>query len=350
MATYFSMMRGYAVGDSRVRAANETRTDQLGLVPAVGPMARARRVLMGVGLVSAPLAFALTGPVDAQGSAGESAAETAQTCVTVSFHQTHLLNSKAPRTPTEPLDLPEGVVSIPEAHSWDGYPSRVDVVQSSEIWEVEFIGADGSIVGVSSPTQDVEDYVAEGHWNGSLGDVTLSAPATGVRAHHRPDLFADNSPNSVYASDITVCWQAEIPIPEPPTTEPPTTEPPTTVPPTTAPGDACPLGSDGNPIDSNDPNCPVTTTVPSTTTTVEPPPPSGPTTEPACPLDSDGNPVDPSDPDCPQPTTTIAPATTAPPPKGPTLPVTGSESTLLLLSGLWMLGAGSTMVAYSRTR
>ncbi len=337
MATNFSMTRGRTVGGTEQDSATgQGKTSGFG--------AKARRVLLGVSLFGAPLLLGLAGPATAQATDGESS----QVCANTSFGDFTLLNPETPRTPVAEIELPAGVVTITAAHSWDAYPSRVDVVQLSEIWEVEFIAADGSIVGVSSPTEDVEDNVAEGHWNGTLGDTTLTAPAVGLRAHHRPDLYDDTSKNSVHASDITVCWQVVVPAPEPPTTEPPAT-----VPPTTAPGDACPLGSDGNPIESDNPNCPVpvSTTVPSTTTTAPPPPPSGPTTELACPLGSDGNPIDPSDPDCPQPTTTtVAPIATAPPPKGPTLPVTGSESTLLLLSGLWMLGAGSTMVAYSRTR
>ncbi len=347
MATNFSMARGRTVGGGDQNSTRQTSATGQGKASGFG--AKARRVLLGVSLLGAPLILGLAGPATAQttdddSSGGEtSVSETSQVCASTSFGGFTLLNPETPRTPVAAMELPAGVVTITAAHAWDAYPNRVNIVQLSEIWEVEFIAADGSVVGVSAATEDVEDNVAEGHWNGSLGDTTLTAPAVGLRAHHRPDLYGNDSKNSVHASDITVCWQVVVPTPEPPTTQPPTT----------APGDACPLGSDGNPIDSDNPNCPVpvTTTMPSTTTTVEAPPPSGPTTQPACPMDSDGNPVDPTDPDCPQTTTTTAaPVTTAPAPKGPSLPVTGSESTLLLLSGLWMLGAGSTMVAYSRTR
>lgn len=335
MATNLLMARGKFVGGKE--QINSTKPGG-----TVGLGAKARRVMLGVGLLGAPLVLGLAGPATAQDSDNSSS----EVCARTSFDGFTLLNPETPRTPVADIQLPAGVVTITSAHSWDAYPNRVNVVQLSEIWEVEFIAADGSVVGVSAPTGDVEDNIAEGHWYGSLGDTTLTAPAVGLRAHHRPDMYDEASKNSVHAGDITVCWQVQTPTTQPPATQPPTTEPTTTV-----PGDVCPVDGDGNPIDSDNPNCPapVTTTVQPITTTA--PPPSGPTTVPACPLDGDGNPVDPDDPDCPQPTTTTAaPTTTAPPPQGPTLPVTGSESTLLLLSGLWMLGAGSTMVAYSRTR
>ena len=224
--------------------------------------------LLGVSLLGAPLILGLAGPATAQttdddSSGGEtSVSETSQVCASTSFGGFTLLNPETPRTASSGNGAAgrSGHHYLPPTPGMPT-PNRVNIVQLSEIWEVEFIAADGSVVGVSAATEDVEDNVAEGHWNGSLGDTTLTAPAVGLRAHHRPDLYGNDSKNSVHASDITVCWQVVVPTPEPPTTQPPTT----------APGDACPLGSDGNPIDSDNPNCPVpvTTTMPSTTTTVE---------------------------------------------------------------------------------
>ncbi len=266
------------------------------------------RAVAGV-LVGATAFFGAISPASAQAN---------EQCLTADFGGITLLNPEVPLTPEAPMALPAGVVTVTEAHAWDGYPSRVDVTQGSEIWEVEFVGADGSVVGVSARTEDLEDRVAEAHRFGSLGDVTLSEPAVSIRARHRPD-FDLKARDSVRVSEITVCFGAQT------TT---TTQPPTT-----------------------------TTTAPTTTA----PPPAGPTTIPPCPVDNDGNPIDPTNPDCPQPTTAPPPAgpttapppagpTTAPPPKGPSLPVTGADSTALLLGGMWFLVAGSTMVAYSRTR
>lgn len=287
-------------------------------------------------VVTRTVAGCLVGATGLLGFLSPAGAQTSQQCETADFGGFTLLEPEKPRTPIVAIDLPAGTVDITKAHSWDGYDARVNILQLSEIWEVEFIGADGAIVGVSAPTPDLEDNVIEAHWNGSLGSVTLSAPAVGVRAHHLPDLDPGKK-NSVHASDIEVCFDVTIPTTTvaPTTTEAPTTttatEPTTTTaPPPSGPtitGPTCPVDGNGDPVDPSDPDC------------------QQPTTTVACPLDGNGDPVDATDPDCPQPTTT-----TAPPPKGPSLPVTGSESTVLLLGGMWFLAAGSTMVAFSRNR
>lgn len=277
----------------------------------------------------ASVVFGATGLL---GFTSAASAQTSEVCIDASFGGATMLNPNTPRTPTVAIELPAGQVSIPIAHSWDAYDSRINVNQAHEIWEVEFIGSDGSVVGVSAPTPDIADMVVEAHWRGSLGTVTLSAPAVGIRAHHLP---ASNSMNSVHASEIRLCYQQTIATTTT-TPSPSTTAPPPSGPTITGPPAACPVDGDGIPVDPTDPDCPTTTTTP------------------ACELDGDGIPVDATDPDCP--TTTTAPPpkgptiTTAPPPKGPTLPVTGSESTLFLLGGLWFMTAGSTMVAFSRNR
>lgn len=245
-------------------------------------------------LVARTLAGCMVGATGILALASPVSAQVDQVCQNASFDNFQLLHPEAPITPVVAISLDAGVVDITNAHSWDKYASRTGVDQASEVWQVEFIGADGSIVGISGLTQDLEDLVEEAHWQGSLGEVTLTAPAVGVQVRHIVGVEDDHSKNSVHVSDITVCVDVVAPT---------TTAPPTTL-------------------------APTTTAAPTTA-----PPPSGPTiTEPA--------------------STTTVPAsttTTAPAPKGPTLPVTGNEATLLLLGGFWLLAAGSTMVAYGRT-
>lgn len=206
-------------------------------------------------------------------------------CQTASFGNFKLLAPEAPRSGSAAVDLPAGLVTITKAHSWDGYPTRVGHVQGSEIWEVEFLGASGSIVGVSAPTGDIADGVIEAHWNGALGAVTLSAPAVSVRAHHRPDLVAGGHKNSVHADKITVCF----------TTVPPTTLPATTIPLVTAPVTTVPATTTTPPTTTT----PTTAVQPTTPTTAVPTTPVPPTTRPIT-------------------TVPVAP-TTAPPPSGPTI-------------------------------
>ncbi len=281
--------------------------------------------------------------------AAPASAVNAGTCVMADLGGALLLDPWPTVTPEAAVDLPAGEVSIPEAVSTDSYPERVDVTQSSEIWELQFIAADGSVIATSSPTPDLPDFVESASWSGSLGTVTLSEPAVAIRANHRPDIAPDGSPNSVHPTGITLCF--ESPSIDPPSdgdcllnedgsfadpTDPDCPAPPAPAPP--APD--CPLNDDGTPVDPADPDCPPT-----------PAPPAPPATD--CPLNDDGTPVDASDPDCPTPDplppTQQPPAQPAPTPE-PTLPVTGASSTLFALSGAWLLAAGAALMAFGRSR
>ncbi len=238
-------------------------------------------------------------------------------CNTVDFGRVLLIVGGAGYTETLPIDIPAGLVEIPEAFSYDRYIGRELVEQTSEIWELEFIGADGSVIGVSEPSGDLPDFVEEGIWVGSLGTVELLEPAVGVRAHHRPDINFDGQPSSVHPSAISICVVTSVAVPPIVTTTVPATPSVPASEPTTSTTEACPLDDNGEPVDPDAPGCPT---------------PSGPSTE-------------------PEPTTTTAPPVTeAPlaPPTSPELPVTGATTTVWLLTGAWLLAAGTTLMAFTR--
>ncbi len=346
------------------------------------------RAIAAVALLGATL-FGFAGAASASSAAG--------TCVTVEFGgntgtaNANLLDSAFPVTPQVAIDLPAGDVTIPEAVSTDSYPSRVDVVQTSEIWVVEFIGADGSIVGTSAQTTDVPDNVEFGEWTGPLGTVTLSAPAVAIQAAHRPDVTDDPGPNSVRASEVTICTVPSVC----PTNADGTPVDPDD--PTCPDTPACEVDADGMPVDPADPDCvdqggtcelnadgtPVDPTAPGC--------PDAPAPAPECPTNADGTPVDPTAPGCPDaPTPPPAPApecprddsgqiidplapgcddqplapappqqptqtptqtpTQDPAPAQPTLPVTGAETSVFLYTGMWLLAAGTTLVMFVNGR
>ena len=309
--------------------------------------------------IRAAMAAAVTGVGLLAVGGSPAAAVEAGTCTTVDFGGQILLDPWPPTIGDIAVDLPAGEISIPVATSTDAYPERVNVTQSSEIWDLQFIAADGSVIATSIPTQDLPDLMAEAEWVGDLGTVTLSEPAVGLRARHRPDIAPDGTPNSVHPTEVTLCFAAP-PVEPPPgdgdcllnddgtpsdPTDPdcPTPDP---LPPTPDPEPEpdCPLNDDGTPVDPSDPDCPAPTPDP------EPEP------EPDCPLNDDGTPVDASDPDCPTPDPlppTPDPPAQQPPaqePPTPQLPVTGATTPVFVLSGFWMLAAGATMIAFGRTR
>lgn len=100
------------------------------------------------------------------------------------------------------------------------------MTQSSEVWDLQFLDATGKVIATSDASEDLPDRVAVADWSGSMGTVTLTVPATAVRARHRPDAHADGSANSVEPTVATVCSQA----PETTTTTTTTTAPPVTAP------------------------------------------------------------------------------------------------------------------------
>ena len=284
-----------------------------------------------------------------------------QLCVTADMENA-ILAGPIRYTPSVAVALPAGEIAIPEAISYDEYENReFTPAQTSERWELEFLNANGDVIATSDAVPDVADGVRRGEYIGALGSVTLTEPAVAVRAHHRTDLPPNDTPNSVHVSGVTLCWD-DVLTPE-----------------------IC-VDEDGNVIDANDDDtCPTPTT-------------------PQC-VDEDGNAIDANDDDtCPTPTTpqcvdedgnavsaeadgSCAPAGPALPsctdadgdtvaanddgtcpeldPAGPTvtpqqpspaqpngdqLPITGSESMILLLSGMWLLAAGTTATMFVRTR
>lgn len=328
--------------------------------------------VLGLGLfVGSAGVSATAGWVPQAGAVAQTGGETV--CQAASFGNYKLLDPEAPRTGSAAIDLPEGLVTITKAHSWDGYPTRVEHLQGAEVWEVEFLGASGSVVGVSATTGDLADGVIEAHWNGSLGSVTLSAPAVAVRAHHRPDLAAGGGKDSVHADGITVCYTSvpatTIPLVTVPTTLPSTTAPSTTAQATTVPTPTTTVPATAPPTTAA-PTAPPTTTAPTTAAPTTAPPPSGPTiTAPttAVPILPTTVPTSvegvstvfvattapaPQGPSISQPTVSN-PAMTesaAPPPKGPLFAYTGAETASLAAAGVALVGSGFFLMALRRKR
>lgn len=80
--------------------------------------------------------------------------------------------------------LPAGTYAL-NGVSYDGYEQRGTTnAQVQEQWFAEFLGSDGAVLATSGITDDLEDGVVEATWTGSLGNVTLAAPASAVRVVH----------------------------------------------------------------------------------------------------------------------------------------------------------------------
>lgn len=91
--------------------------------------------------------------------------------------------------------LPAGTYEV-DAVAYDGYTNRENISpQIQEQWFAEFLGADGSVLATTGPTEDLEDLVEEDTWAGSIGSVELSVEAVSVRVQHVAP--TSSSPNSV---------------------------------------------------------------------------------------------------------------------------------------------------------
>lgn len=122
--------------------------------------------------------------------------------------------------------LPAGTYSL-NGVSYDGYETReLTNPQTQEQWVAEFVDSSGSVMATSAVTGDLADGILEATWSGSLGEVTLSAPATVVRVKHA-------APGSVSVNSVRpVCIGATTVGETPTTTVETTTVPPApTVPP-----------------------------------------------------------------------------------------------------------------------
>ena len=128
-----------------------------------------------------------------------------------------------------PAPLPPGSYAV-NAVSWDGYSGRAAISQPAELWYVEMLDHDGTmLVRTSHTTEDIPDYVEAATWAGGLGTISWTgADAVAVRVAHggigRP------TPNSV----VPICVGFEA-VTDQSTTTVPTTLPTTTTttPPTT---------------------------------------------------------------------------------------------------------------------
>ena len=290
------------------------------------------------------LAFSAAG-ASAQVSGDATADNTNETCISADLGGQQLQVGIADRTSAVAVNLPAGTVSIPSARATDSYPSRVNVTQLSEKYEVEFLSASGAIIAVSTPTADVPDMVEFGEWTGSLGTVELSEAAVAIRAHHRPDLPTDGSPESVRANEITLCFETTLVCGDEGVTTNPDGTPCTLSPSTPVCGDeGVTTNPDGTPCTSS----PTVTTPDTTATTGEV---AGPTTsegtttttgEVAGPTTSEGTTT----------TTTgeVAGPTTSEVVSGndPELPLTGSNTGPLVALGALMIAAGAGLALTNR--
>ncbi len=180
-------------------------------VPASLPDGRYRIVESGTGKNGKPLS-ARCGRLRVRGGGGGTTCETGgQTFnfdATVKLIDWDGFNPKVEYTPTIPVNLAAGTWNISSATARDSYPNRVNVTQTSEVWEIEFLDSSGAVLARSQPTQDVPDMVDPGVWTGPLGAVVLPAGVVSARAHHLPDLYPDapfEPANSVYAISFTIC-------------------------------------------------------------------------------------------------------------------------------------------------
>ena len=103
--------------------------------------------------------------------------------------------------------LPAGTYAL-NGVSYDGYEARETISpQTQEQWFAEFLASDGSVLATSAITPDLADEVTEANWNGSLGEITLEAPASVVRiVHAAPGSISVNSvrPVCIGATDTAV--------------------------------------------------------------------------------------------------------------------------------------------------
>lgn len=121
---------------------------------------------------------------------------------------------------------------VVDTYSWDEHPNRpYDTPQASERYYVEFVDAEGNVVGSTGATTDLPDDVVRGESYDTF-EVTLTGTAVEMRIIHIQDYITTGS---VVPGCLSISAVVE-PEPEtPPTTTPPTTTPPTTAPPVTTP-------------------------------------------------------------------------------------------------------------------
>ena len=97
---------------------------------------------------------ALSGAVAGTAVIGAAPAGAADECMNVTFPATRLIdwdgyNPKVEYSPTVPVTLAAGSYGVTGSSS-DGYPSRVGVTQASEIWELQFLDATGTVIAARS--------------------------------------------------------------------------------------------------------------------------------------------------------------------------------------------------------
>ena len=269
-----------------------------------------------------------------------------QTCVIQEINQHFFINGPS-QSAVFSIAIPAGTVSIPTATARDFYEGRSEVTnQVSEKWQLQFLDTDGNVIATSAATVDVPDGEDDQSWTGSLPDVGLPRPAVGVRAVHRPDLPSTGAAMSVWATGVTLCWPAvgsSVVCPPDAAGNPVTPNPdgscsaPAPAGPTPSPSTTCSTNPAGNPVTPNpDGSCPSPAPTPTPATpTPATPTPATPTPATPCGTDAAGGAVAPNaDGTCPIPA-----------PAGPTLPVTGLQSTLLVaLAGLFAVAAGFSLV------
>ncbi|MEQ8842749.1 MAG: hypothetical protein RIB98_17340 [Acidimicrobiales bacterium] len=93
-------------------------------------------------------------------------------------------NSGYDRSKTVSAAIPAGEYAVIAA-SLDWYTGRSGTaLQAFEQYVLEFIDADGDIIATTGLTADLEDFVEQASWTGSVGTVVLDRDAVAVTASH----------------------------------------------------------------------------------------------------------------------------------------------------------------------
>jgi hypothetical protein len=96
---------------------------------------------------------------------------------------------------TEPITLEAGTYTV-YTSSWDGYPSRINVTQPNEKWNVEVLDTTNTVLGMVGSTTDIKDKVVEDQKDDTFTNaLTLATDANKFSVVHAvyPDKSSANS-------------------------------------------------------------------------------------------------------------------------------------------------------------
>lgn len=118
----------------------------------------------------------------------------------------------APYSNIAGVNLPAGEVTIPNIYTFDDNSNRENENQDSERVVLEFLDSANAVIATSAISPDLEDNVRSTYFEGDLGKVTLSRPATGVRAKHMPNATSNqNTSDALNVPGATLCFQGTPP-------------------------------------------------------------------------------------------------------------------------------------------